>query len=61
MIAPRRPGAPAPRARSVAGGLQVPLFDGAAIMVGALAVTEALRGFAAGNSFLPGQIVDRSA
>lgn len=53
--------APRPDARRLAGGLQAPLRNGAANAGRALAAAEAARGFATGNGFLPGQMLDRSA
>jgi len=52
--------APRPDPRPLAGGLDGFLCDGAPVTARPAAL-EARRGFAAGNGFLPGQIVDRSA
>jgi hypothetical protein len=56
----RRPGAPETDARPLAAGLQGLLWAGAPPPGPALAA-EAARAFRAGNGFLTGQLVDRSA
>lgn len=56
---PCRPAAPPPQPRPLAAMLDALLSDG--VPVRRPAALEARRGFGAGNGFLPGQIVDRSA
>ncbi len=54
---------PAPRARPLplATRLTAPISDGETIAGRTLVRTEATRGFAEGNCYLPGQIIDRRA
>jgi hypothetical protein len=62
LLAPEAVTRPAPRPdpRPLAASLDALLCDGAPVSARPAAL-EARRGFGAGNGFLPGQIVDRSA
>lgn len=57
----RRRAAPAPDAHRLATGLEAPISDGRRPYIPALAAVEADRGFSAGNGYLTGLIIDRSA